>query len=136
MVSGALLGAAARRLERRQRRAPRQDHEPQRGTHIVCFTDSSAAEGAINSGNSPSLQMNAIIQWLFSRLPGVQFSAIHQPGCRNTRADGISRSEGAAVLASVIETGAEPWPLDVDDDSWEALRRAWSAPQKHRSAQL
>ena len=103
-------------------------------THLVCFTDSSATEGAINSGNSPSLQMNAVVQWLFSRLPSVQLMAIHQPGCRNQRADGISRSEGESVLTSVRATGAEPWPLEVDDDSWEALYRAWSAPQKRRSA--
>ena len=99
-------------------------------SHIVCFTDSSASVGAINSGNSPSLQLNALVQWLFQQLPGVQFLAVHQQGCRNQRADGISRADAEAVIRSAEASGATPWPLEVDSATWEALTRAWTAPQR------
>ena len=100
--------------------------------HVVCFTDSSASAGAINSGNSSSLQINSLVQDLFQRMPGVQLLAVHQPGDRNDRADGISRSDGDRVLAEAEAAGAEPRPLGVGQDLWEALERARVAPQRHK----
>ena len=99
-------------------------------THLVCFTDSSAAMGAINSGNSPSLQLNVLVQWLYHRAPGLQLLAVHQPGVRNDRADGISRSNGEAVVAEARAHGASPRRLGVAAATWAALDRALRAPQR------
>ena len=99
-------------------------------THVACFTDSLASVGALNSGNSPSLQLNALVQWLFAQLPGVQFLAIHQQGIRNERADGISRHRAAAVVAEAAAAGLRPLQLGVAARTWEALQRALAAPQR------
>ena len=100
-------------------------------THVVCFTDSSASMGAINSGNSPSLQMNSLVQWLFAQTPHVQFLAVHQQGKRNERADAISRHDVEAVLAAARAAGAQPRELALVPGAWEALDRALRAPQRH-----
>ena len=99
-------------------------------THIVCFTDSSAAMGAINSGNSPSLQLNSMVQWLTQRLPGIQILAVHQPGDRNIRADGISRSKANEVVQDAERSGAAPRRLGVAPATWAAAERALLAPQR------
>ena len=101
-----------------------------RVTHVVCFTDSSASAGALNSGNSSSLQVNVLVQWLFQRLAGVQLLGVHQPGVRNERADGISREREEAVLREAAAAGAVLLRLPVGGDVWDALQRARDAPQR------
>ena len=71
----------------------------QTASHMIIFTDSSATEVAINTGNSPSPQLNFLIRWLVQRWPAVQFLGVWQKGIRNDIADKISRKDLLAVLA-------------------------------------
>ena len=77
--------------------------ELETATHMVVFTDSSATEAAINSGNSPSPQMNFLVRWLVERWSNVQFLAVWVPlpGIHNEAADGISRVALDSVAAAV-----------------------------------
>ena len=75
-------------------------------THVVIFTDSSPVVAAINSNNSGSLQLNALIRWLFDEHPFVQFVALHQPGKRNGASDDLSRHDTPRVLQAARDAGA------------------------------
>jgi hypothetical protein len=90
-------------------------------THMVVFTDSAATEVAINSANSPSPQMNVLVQWLFERWPSVQFMAVWQKGERNDVADRISRLELTAVVAEAEAAGLAVRRLPVAVDASQLL---------------
>ena len=96
--------------------------------HAVCFTDSMATKSVLTSGASPAPQLNELAMWLFSRLPGVQILAIHQPGVRNDAADGISRSDLAKVLREVRQAGWRPERVPVPPGAWELARSLLSLP--------
>ena len=74
--------------------------------YLIIFTDSTAVVAALQSGNSPSPQLNFIVRWLFERRPYLQILALHQPGKRNDGADRLSRAGSAAVLAEAAAIGA------------------------------
>jgi hypothetical protein len=93
-------------------------------THLVVFTDSAATEAAINSANSPSPQMNVLVQWLMERWPLVQFMAVWQKGERNDVADRISRDRLAAVLAEAEAAGLAVRRLPVAADASQLLQVA------------
>ena len=74
--------------------------------YLIVFTDSTAVVAALQTGNSPSPQLNFIVRWLFERRPRLQVLALHQPGKRNDGADRLSRAGSAAVLAEATAIGA------------------------------
>jgi hypothetical protein len=93
-------------------------------THLVVFTDSAATESAINSANSPSPQMNVLVQWLMERWPLVQFMAVWQKGERNDVADRISRADLAAVVAEAEAAGLAVRRLPIAADASQLLQVA------------
>ena len=102
-------------------------------THMVIFTDSSAVAAAIQSNGSPSPQMNFIVRWLFDRHPTVQFLALHQPGCRNSAADGLSRAASATILAEASAAGASLVHLPPQPHAADLMYQASALPQRPRS---
>lgn len=99
-------------------------------THLTIFTDSSAVQTAIESSSSGSPQLNFIINWLFDRHPDVQFMGIHQPGVRNTAADGLSRAESATVLREAEASGAQLFPLQTKQHAFDLMNEAATKPQR------
>ena len=99
-------------------------------THLTIFTDSSPVQVAINSAASPSPQINCIVTWLFQRHPSVQFMAVHQPGVRNTAADGFSRTASATVLADAEAAGAHITALHQREHDIALMHMALAAPQR------
>lgn len=102
-------------------------------THLTIFTDSSAVQAAIQSAGSGSPQLNFIVSWLFERHPSVQFLAIHQPGVRNTAADGLSRAASDTVLSEARAAGAHLLPLPVHQHALDLMHTAATKPQRLRS---
>ena len=101
----------------------------QSATHMVIFTDSSATEVAINTGNSPSPQLNFLIRWLVQRWPSVQFLGVWQKGIRNDIADKISRKDLSAVLADVSQHDLSARELLACEGAEDLMRRVWAEPQ-------
>ena len=91
-------------------------------THLTIFTDSTPVQEAIQSSSSGSPQLNFIVNWLFQRHPDVQFMAIHQPGVRNSAADGLSRSASQTVLSDAIAAGANPLRLPLHEHATDLMR--------------
>ena len=83
-------------------------------THMICFTDSTGAKSAINSGGSGAPQLDAIVEWLHSKIGKIQILAIHQPGKRNRAADFISRGRKSVIRREAEQSGFTvldlPWP--------------------------
>lgn len=100
--------------------------------HLTIFTDSSPVQEAINSAGSGSPQINSIISWLFQRHPHVQFMAIHQPGLRNTAADGLSRVESQTVLRDAEAAGATLKRLPLSEHAVDLMFEAARMPQRAR----
>ena len=98
-------------------------------THMVVFTDSAATEVAINTGNSPSPQLNLLVRWLVERWPGVQFLGVWQQGTRNDVADRVSREGLAAVLAEAEGAGLRARQLHACSSADDLLQAAWAEPQ-------
>jgi ribonuclease HI len=103
--------------------------ELQSASHIVVFTDSEATEAAINSANSPSPQLNVIVQWLFSRWPKVQVLGVWQQGVRNAVADRLSRRGLDEVLAEARRHGLRPRRIQPDASADQLLVEVWSTEQ-------
>ena len=101
-------------------------------THLSIFTDSMATKDAIQSSSSGSPQMNVIVQWLFQRHPSVQFLAIHQPGVRNSAADGLSRSAAESVRAEAEAAGASTRELHISQHATDLISIATETPQRAR----
>jgi len=101
-------------------------------THLTIFTDSTPVQEAIQSSSSGSPQLNFIVNWLFQRHPDVQFMAIHQPGVRNSAADGLSRSASQTVLSDAIAAGANPLRLPLHEHATDLMRAAALMPQRAR----
>ena len=74
-------------------------------THLVIYTDSDATARAVTTAGSGSPQLNLLIQWLLRRHPGVQLLGVHQPGVRNSAADGLSRDGRRGVLNDAVDAG-------------------------------
>ena len=100
--------------------------------YLVVFTDSSPVVAALNSGNSDSPQLNAIVRWLFDRHPLLQLLALHQPGKRNGAADSLSRDDRERVLKEAAEGGARAVTIDCHDTSRALATMALSFPQRGR----
>ena len=98
-------------------------------SHLIMFSDSSAAVGAIQSACSPSPQMNHVLQWLFDKLGSVQVLAVHQPGVHNPVADAISRDGLRATLEDARAHGLETCELTLADDAWHMLLACSQIPQ-------
>ena len=98
--------------------------------HLIIFTDSTAVVAALQSGNSPSPQLNFIVRWLFDRRPQLQILALHQPGKRNDGADRLSRSGSAAVLSEARAVGARPCCVGRTSVTDELARAAMQLPQR------
>jgi hypothetical protein len=98
-------------------------------THMVVYTDSAATEAAINSANSPSPQMNAIVKWLFERWPGVQFLGVWQKGIRNDVADRISRGKLSSVIAEAEAGGLATRRIEPSDSACALLLEVWHETQ-------
>ena len=103
--------------------------ELETATHMVVFTDSSATEAAINSGNSPSPQMNFLVRWLVERWSNVQFLAVWVPGIHNEAADGISRVALDSVLADAEAADLAVRRLPACDGAHALMRAVWAEPQ-------
>ena len=103
---------------------------------MVIFTDSEASEQAINTGNSPSPQLNYLIEWLQQRWPRVQLLAVWQQGVRNDVADRISRHSCAAVLEEAAAASLRPRRLELRSGAAAALRVAWHEAQAHGDEML
>ena len=99
-------------------------------SHLIIFTDSSPVVAALQSGNSNSPQLNAIVQWLFRRRPQLQIIALHQPGKRNGAADGLSRHATHSVVADAIALGARPEHIECMHVMSPLARAAMSLPQR------
>ena len=91
-------------------------------THLVLFTDSSAVAAALNSNSSPSPQINHLVKWLFERHPRLQLIAIHQPGVRNSAADGLSRSASSQVIADAVAAGAHAHEMHMPEYAYDLMR--------------
>jgi hypothetical protein len=100
-------------------------------THLVVYTDSEATEAAINSGNSPSPQMDTLVRWLVERHPGVQLLGVWQQGVRNDVADAISRDGLGTVLQEAAAAGLLPRRLPLCSEAGALLDEAWHTPQSH-----
>jgi hypothetical protein len=98
--------------------------------YLVIFTDSSPVVAALNSGNSDSPQLNAIVRWLFDRRPLLQLLARHQPGKRNGAADSLSRDDRERVLREAAEGGARAVTIDCHATSRALALMALSFPQR------
>jgi hypothetical protein len=99
-------------------------------THLYVFTDSTAVVAAINSGNSDSPQLNAIVRWLFERQPQLQLLALHQAGKRNDAADGLSRADSARIISEAASTGALVKEADGTQAMHALARMALQMPQR------
>ena len=99
-------------------------------THMIVYTDSSVAEVAINTGNSPSPQINFLIRWLVERWPNVQFLGVWQKGIRNDVADRISRAGLAAVLDEAERAKLRLRQLAACDSAHDLMRAVWAEPQR------
>ena len=97
--------------------------------YLIVFTDSTPVVAAIQSGNSDSPQLNAIVRWLFQRRPHLQLLALHQPGKRNGAADGLSRTESASVLKEAAGIGARIERLACERDMHALALSAMQLPQ-------
>jgi hypothetical protein len=98
--------------------------------HLIIFTDSSPVAAAIQSGNSDSPQLNAIVRWLFQRRPHLQLIALHQPGKRNGAADRLSRHSTAAVIAEAAAAGAHIARIECAHVMEPLARMAMRLPQR------
>ena len=123
MVAGEMYGAVAA--------ADTLLAELQDATHLVIFTDSEASELAINTGNSPSPQLNYLIGWLQQRWPRVQLLAVWQKGVRNDVADRISRHSSEEVQQEAAAAGLVVRRLQLQSGALEALHTAWHEAQAH-----
>ena len=97
--------------------------------YLIVFTDSTPVVAAIQSGNSDSPQLNAIVRWLFQRRPHLQLLALHQPGKRNGAADGLSRTESASVLKEAAGIGASIERLACEREMHALALSAMQLPQ-------
>jgi hypothetical protein len=100
--------------------------------YLVVFTDSSPVVAALNSGNSDSPQLNAIVRWLFDRRPLLQILALHQPGKRNGAADSLSRDDRERVLAEAAKGGARIVTISCHSTSRALALLALTFPQRGR----
>ena len=99
-------------------------------SHLIIFTDSSPVVAALQSGNSDSPQLNAIVLWLCQRRPGLQFIALHQPGKRNGAADGLSRHATASVVADAVAVGARAERMECVHVMTSLARAVMRMPQR------
>ena len=99
-------------------------------THLVLFSDSSAVVAALNSNSSPSPQLNMLVQWLFERHPKLQVLAIHQPGVRNSAADGLSRTQSQQIIADAEAAGARTHELPMPEHAYDLMRATARADQR------
>jgi hypothetical protein len=101
-------------------------------SHLIIFTDSSPVVAALQSGNSDSPQLHAIVLWLFQRRPGLQFVALHQPGKRNNAADGLSRHATASVhvVADAVAAGARAERMECIHVMTSLARAVMRMPQR------
>ena len=98
--------------------------------YIIIFTDSSPVVAALQSGNSESPQLNAIVRWLFQRRPRLQVLALHQAGKRNGAADGLSRVDSARVVADAQRVGARAERLACEGEMHALALSAMRLPQR------
>ena len=99
-------------------------------THMVVFTDSDPAAAAINTGNSPSPQIDFLMEWLQQRQPGIQFLAIHVPGVSNQMSDALSRDKWHGAVASVEAGGVKTHRMRPADECSRMTEHASSLPQR------
>ena len=99
-------------------------------THLVLFSDSTAVVAALNSNSSPSPQLNMLVRWLFERHPRLQVLAIHQPGVRNSAADGLSRTQSRQVIADAEAAGAHAHELPMPEYAYDLMRAAARTDQR------
>lgn len=99
-------------------------------THLYVFTDSTPVVAALQSCNSDSTQLNAIVRWLFQRHPRLQIIAMHQPGKRNGAADGLSRTATDRVLADAERAGARLMRLEFSRTMTHLAHMAMSLHQR------
>ena len=89
---------------------------------LVIFTDSEAAQGAINSGTSGAPAMRPLVAAFFQK--GVQYLATRVSTDENEWADKLSRGHSAAVTRHVDSLG---WALKrLPPPRWEPLRQSAS----------
>ena len=106
-------------------------------THLICFTDSDATAKAFSSAGSGAPQLNFLVEWLLARHPALQLLGIHQPGKRNSAADGLSRTAEARrrVLTEAAAAGAELVELQLSPADSAAAQRlldgARACPLRH-----
>ena len=96
----------------------------------MIFTDAAPVVAAINSNNSGSLQLNALIRWLFDEHPFVQFAAIHQPGKRNGASDDLSRHDAQRVLRAARAAGAQLVELSAHTGLPDLIDAIAAMPQR------
>jgi len=92
-------------------------------THVTLLTDCSATAIALNSGSSGSEQMNALVKWLFSRHPSVQFLGVWLPGLSNGAADNLSRARVSIPTREAAKAGMVPVWLTEDPHALDMFRQ-------------
>ena len=100
-------------------------------THLIFFTDADAVRFAINSGGSPSPQMNFLFSELLRVVQHRQLLAIHIPGALNTRADALSRDGPVSVVGELVQAGfAVEHDTTIDAHVHALAARAATYPQR------
>ena len=74
-------------------------------SHLWCFTNSVTTKSSITTESSGAPQLDHLVSWLFRQHAPVQFLAVHVPGVRNVRADGLSRGRVWTVVEEAEAAG-------------------------------
>lgn len=99
-------------------------------THLVVYTDCDATAAMLNTGNSPSPQMDCLARWLSARHPGLQLLAVHIPGRQNRTSDALSRGVGRGLVTEAEASGARRRRLRPADECNELIAHAIALPQR------
>ena len=99
-------------------------------SHLVVYTDSDAAAAALNTGNSPSPQMDFLVRWLADRRAGLQLLAVHIPGRSNRASDSLSRNSWQEMVAEAEASGARLRRLRPADECKRLIEHAVTLSQR------
>ena len=99
-------------------------------SHLVVLSDSRATVAAVNTGNSPSPQMDFLVRWLASRHPRLQLLGPHVPGVLNRTSDALSRGEWLGRVSEATASGATLHRLRPADECYPMVEHASTLPQR------
>ena len=99
--------------------------------HLITFTDSESARGAVNAGSSPSPGMRPLLHALFQTRE--QHLAIRVTTTENRWADMASRGAAETVRDEALALGWRVEWTHPADAEWESLRAGWGAATEEES---